>query len=547
MSMTPPPDPVAFLMDAIYTFNLYTTDFLQKTAKEFAENPQLQTATDWVLQQRDQILNGISDLPKNINLSKVPVPRDFQKAPPAPVVTPFKKVTTWIADHKVVTATVLIGATTVAAGFYFNAQMAMKAKSKKRRARKAANGARIEAVVLASSPREPIAKIIAADLERRGFIVFMTVQPGEEHLVLKEDSPDIRPLIMPSYDSASCNDVVNKFADLVDRQQHLAGVIIIPDLYYPTGPVESISAYDWTEILYTKIVGSVGLFSQGFIPLVRRHNARFIMLTPSILSSLCPPFHAPECVTASALSTFALCMQRELAPQGIHFIHMRLGSFDFAVPSQSNYTSAPQSPYMSPSSGRGVSTPSHARSYSPATSPARSVTNSIRADLLSWPENIRNVYGRAYSSAARAISGHASWILPSISSSSENKYSGSPISELSNAIFDSLTSESRSALRRTQFVGQGSFMYYLLGDILPEIAVEWVLGLTKAKYDVESSGFYRTVHLEKCDPLPTELEQPLVQSLRAQGDDNKDSLSGSAYNSETESNPADLASSWERV
>lgn len=54
--------------------------------------------------------------------------------------------------------------------------------------------------MLASSPREPLAKFIAADLERRGFIVFMTVQPGEEHLVLKEDSADIRPLIMPSPD-----------------------------------------------------------------------------------------------------------------------------------------------------------------------------------------------------------------------------------------------------------------------------------------------------------------------------------------------------------
>lgn len=339
------------------------------------------------------------------------------------------------------------------------------------------------------------------------------------------------------------NAVVEKFADMIDRQQHLAGVIILPDLYYPAGPVESISAYDWSDILYTKIVGSVALLSQGFIPLVRRHNARFLLLTPSILPSLCPPFHAPECVTASALSSFALCMQRELAPQGVPFIHMRLGSFDMSVPVQSTYSSTPQSPFMTPeSSGRGTSTPSHVRSYSPATSASsRSVAHNVRADLLSWPENIRNVYGRAYSSAARAISGTASSI---VSVTASPRSSGSPIRELNNAIFDSLTSNDRSALCRMQFVGKGSLLYYVLGGVLPELAVEWVLGLTHA--EVNNANYYRTVHMESLSSSGS-THQPAATADEAPDSPVSSGISGSPYLSETESNSQDLTSSWERV
>ncbi|KAK7205843.1 hypothetical protein BZA70DRAFT_289027 [Myxozyma melibiosi] len=545
MATTPPPDPVSYLMDMVYGFNIKATDFIQKTVNDIAENTDLQSATDAAIRLRDRLKDTVNSLP-DIPRPQLPgsVRQQVILAPPAAKAEAgvFNRAASWISKNKILFGVIVLGVTGTAGAGYVYSRRRLQAKKRKRRAVKAANGSRIEAVVLASSPREPIAKIIAADLERRGFIVFMTVQPGEEHLVLKEDSADIRPLIMPSPDSMDRNAVVEKFADLIDRQQHLAGVIILPDLYYPTGPVESISAYDWSDILYTKIVGSVALLSQGFIPLVRRHNARFLLLTPSILPSLCPPFHAAECVTASALSSFALCMQRELAPQGIPFIHMRLGSFDMSVPIQSTYSSAPQSPFMAPESGRGTSTPSHVRSYSPATSASsRLAANNIRADLLSWPENIRNVYGRAYSSAARAISGTASSI---VSATSTQRSSGSPISELNNAIFDCLTSNDRSALCRMQFVGKGSLMYYVLGGILPELAVEWVLGLTRAGYDTTS--YYRTVHMETLGSA-TEPSGTHLAPEEAPDSPLSSGVSGSPYISETESNPQDLTSSWERV
>ncbi|KAK9464142.1 uncharacterized protein V1516DRAFT_669676 [Lipomyces oligophaga] len=570
MTMTPPPDPVSYIMDTVYNFNIYTTDLLKRVSLDVAENPTIQSTVDWIMQQKDQIAHGLEHLPNTINLSKVmhsqAVPESMAP-PPAVSQGVWTRTAAWITQHKVLFGAIVLGVITPSAASYvYYSRKSVQAKRRKRHAgaRRANNGARIEAIVLASSPREPLAKYIAADLERRGFIVFMTVQPGEEHLVLKEDSPDIRPLILPGPDAIDRSTVVNKFADLIDRQQHLAGVIILPDLYYPAGPVESINAYDWSDILYTKVVGSVALLSQGFIPLVRRHNARFIMLTPSIISSLCPPFHAPECVTATALSSFALCMQRELAPQGVPFIHMRLGSFEMSVPTPSTYMSAPASPFMMPEGGRGATTPSHVRSYSPATTAtSRSVTNSIRADLLSWPENIRNVYGRAYSSAVRALSGTASSIV-SVTARTSSSFSttrGSPISDLNDAIFDALTSDSRSALCRMQFVGQGSFLYYVLGGILPEVAVEWVLGLTKTGTILESgSSYYRSMNLDDSmggdsSKLYEQGSQEAGQGDHGEAHDTEvvpdspfsSGVSGSPYLSETESTAQDLSSSWERV
>lgn len=49
--------------------------------------------------------------------------------------------------------------------------------------------------MIGSSPHEALARSIAHDLERKGFIVFITVgTPEEEQLVLREAKPDIRPL-----------------------------------------------------------------------------------------------------------------------------------------------------------------------------------------------------------------------------------------------------------------------------------------------------------------------------------------------------------------
>lgn len=50
-------------------------------------------------------------------------------------------------------------------------------------------------IVIAGSPHEPMTRSVATDLERRGFIIFITVtSPEEERVVHSENREDIRPL-----------------------------------------------------------------------------------------------------------------------------------------------------------------------------------------------------------------------------------------------------------------------------------------------------------------------------------------------------------------
>lgn len=49
--------------------------------------------------------------------------------------------------------------------------------------------------VIAGSPHDPIVKSISSDLERRGYIVYITVSSAEEeHVVQSENRIDIRAL-----------------------------------------------------------------------------------------------------------------------------------------------------------------------------------------------------------------------------------------------------------------------------------------------------------------------------------------------------------------
>lgn len=55
--------------------------------------------------------------------------------------------------------------------------------------------AKILGIVIAGSPHEPMTRAMAADLERRGYIVYVTVSSAdEEHIVQSESRADIKPL-----------------------------------------------------------------------------------------------------------------------------------------------------------------------------------------------------------------------------------------------------------------------------------------------------------------------------------------------------------------
>ena len=72
---------------------------------------------------------------------------------------------------------------------------------KKRRAKKASNGARLEVVVVAGSPSEPLVRSISLDLERRGFIVYIVCNTIEEEILVGNGSrQDIKPLMIDIVD-----------------------------------------------------------------------------------------------------------------------------------------------------------------------------------------------------------------------------------------------------------------------------------------------------------------------------------------------------------
>ena len=119
----------------------------------------------------------------------VSLPRSMSLAP----ATLYTRINSWVLRNKILTGTFVVG---IGASIWMvHSNRAHYAR--KRRARRAGNGGRVEAVVIAGSFNEPIVKSLARDLERRGFIVYVVCESvHDEMLVQNEGSSDIRPLLI---------------------------------------------------------------------------------------------------------------------------------------------------------------------------------------------------------------------------------------------------------------------------------------------------------------------------------------------------------------
>lgn len=372
-----------------------------------------------------KVLEQYADKGKNMGIHAIrPTP------PPPPGLV--ERATLWVRGHKVATALIVAG---VAGGTFYFVQTKHKRKTKKRRAARAPNGGRKEVVVLAGSPVEPLTRVIAADLNKRGFIVYWTTSSQEEEdVVAREGSADVRKLPIRTSEASSIAESVrhltevlsapvSAFAGASAHELSLAGVVVVPDLYYPTGPVESLGADVWSDLVYSKILGPVFLLSNGLLDLVRTHRSRVLLLSPSIMSAIRPAFHAPESIAASALDTLALCMHRELRRQEIPLVHLKLGSFDV----------------------------SHGKASD------RQIVNSIRADILAWPDRLRALYAGQYQASAYLQAARTR---------------GSPLRCLNYAVFDALTEPHP---KRVWYVGRGAYAYQFLSSVLPESFMTWLL------------------------------------------------------------------------
>jgi hypothetical protein len=152
-------------------------------------------------------------------------------------------------------------------------------------------------------------------------------------------------------------------------------------------------------------------------------SSKIIFLTPSIVPSLHPPFHAPSAITHSAVSSLALTLSRELPT--IPVVQINVGTFDL--------TRSPLPP--SP----------------PTTTP--------EGEIASWPAQLRGLYDKAYQKVVEKA---------------RKQVRGGNVRELHNAVFDVLTMEKAPWWRseaRVWGVGSGVGLYAFIGKYVPEVLV----------------------------------------------------------------------------
>ncbi|CAG9989982.1 unnamed protein product [Clonostachys byssicola] len=387
------------------------------------------------------------------------VPEVIKGATPAPppppdvaavVLSRFERFQDWVARHKILTGLIVV---TCSYGAY-KGYLANKSFRKIRRAKRARNGGRTDVVVIAGLASLPLTKSLALDMERRGFIVFVVCNAAEdESTVAALARPDIRPLVIDTTDPPRAGSSIERFAEHIQSPQApgpnikpnqltLKAVILIPSLHYQTSPIATIPPSSFADLFNTHLLQPI-LTIQAFLPLLTSRlqpvgekwiPPKVLVFTPSIISSINPPFHAPEATVCSALSAFTEVLTAELRPLDIPVTHMQLGTFDFS-------------------------------GFVPARQAAAMLAGNPE-DTLVWPDGARHVYGRNFvAQSSSAISGGRIRGLK-----------GSSLRNLHNSVFDVIDGSIKSTSVR---VGLGAGVYGFVGRWAPRGLVSWMMGIRK--------------------------------------------------------------------
>ena len=215
--------------------------------------------------------------------------------------------------------------------------------------------------------------------------------------------------------------------------------MLIPALSYQTSPIATIPPSNFADVFNTHILHPI-VTIQAFLPLLtarlgpvgeKNTPPKVMVFTPSIISSINPPFHAPEATVCSALTAFTEVLTAELRPLSIPVTHMQLGTFDFG-----SFT-----PVKSQAGGDGL--PSS-----------------------TWPENARMAYGRNFViQSGSAISGGRI-----------RGMKGSSLKYLHNTVFDVVDGSITSSTVR---IGLGASVYGFVGRWAPRGLVTWMMGIRK--------------------------------------------------------------------
>ncbi|KAK4191826.1 hypothetical protein QBC35DRAFT_486053 [Podospora australis] len=433
-------------------------------------------AAEFVNKNVDQISEHIKEALAKAEWLPEWIPEQFrpQPPPPPPVLTvplsALERVQSWISRHKILTGMLIVATGTVA----YRTYRASESLRKTRRAKRARTGGRVEVVIIAGSPALPITRSLALDLERKGFIVFIVCNNhDDEDFVKGLARPDIRPFGIDITDPTNAGNSIEHFARYLQtphasipngKKHHvqLKSVILIPSLNYHTSPIATIPPSSFADIFNTHLLHPI-LTIQAFLPLLttrlatggptdliklkdserKESSPKVLVFTPSIISSINPPFHAPEATVCSALTAFTEVLAGELNPLQIPVTHIQLGTFDFT-----GFTPASQQNHPRAGGPHGL-----------LPAPGASET-------LSWPDAAKHTYGRNYVAQSSSA----------VSAGRIRGMRGSSLKELHNVVFDVLDGSITSSTVR---VGLGANVYGFVGRFVPRTIVSFMMGIRK--------------------------------------------------------------------
>ncbi|KAI1736132.1 DUF1776-domain-containing protein [Xylaria scruposa] len=403
----------------------------------------------------DQVRDTLASTPWIPDYARPKLP----SPPPVPAMhlSTWERMQNWVVRHRVAGSVFVCVVGYVA----YRAVRHNKLARKPRRARRARNGGRLEVVVIAGSPALPLTKSLALDLERRGFIVYVVCNTIDDEVIVQSLSrPDIRGLSIDITDPPSAGVSIERFAAYLQTPHAavprakptyltLTSVILIPSLHYQTSPIATIPPSNFADLFNTHLLHPI-LTIQAFLPLLTSRltppppphaektappGPRVLVFTPSIISSINPPFHAPEATVSSALSAFTEVLTAELRPLRIPVTHLQLGTFDFT-------------------------------GFVPARGPHAPGTLPPPVETQQWPEAARLAYARNYESQSSSA----------ISAGRVRGLRGSALRDLHHAVFDVLDgSDTSDAVR----VGLGAGLYGFVGRWVPRGLVAWMMGIRR--------------------------------------------------------------------
>lgn len=131
---------------------------------------------------------------------------------------------------------------------------------------------------------------------------------------------------------------VSRFRHFMSRHHHafngapshalsLAGIIIAPDTTATIEPILSITPESWSTALNAKVLNTI-LTAQLLLPLATEFKSRVILMTPSIVPSLRPPYHAVQATVSGAIDAFTSTLAAELSQANVPVCHFKLGNIE---------------------------------------------------------------------------------------------------------------------------------------------------------------------------------------------------------------------------